>query len=93
MDLLENLHSKGVVHGNLKPSKILTDLDYKHSDTLYLNGLDKAEVINKQIMSLGTEKRVNLRVKLEHHKFTSLAAHYGYRKPLDWTKVYLSFSN
>lgn len=80
--MLERLHSEGIVHGNLKPSKILTALDHQQSDTLYLNGLDKAEIINNDVDAQHVEKRIRLRIKLQHGKFTSLAAHFGYRKYL-----------
>lgn len=79
--MLQRLHLKRIIHGNLKPSKFLVDLEHQSSENLYLNAFDKADMLNKDwTPEDSAEKRIKLRVKLDHHKFTSLSAHYGYRK-------------
>ena len=69
---MEDLHSKCVVYNNLKPSKILTSLDFE-TNNLYLTDYKFSKLIKEQtkIEADNKSKRVFL------NKFSSLNAHLG----------------
>lgn len=70
---LEKVHSKKIIHTNLKPSKLLTNNDpVEHK--IYLSGLEFCERISRVINK--TQKTSDIKARRSNENiFSSIAAH------------------
>jgi len=72
---LENLHSKDLIHTDLKPSKFAIG-NGSQSDKLYLLGLELSEKVN--LSKLGRSKSGTPRkIRINENMFSSLNVHTG----------------